>query len=69
MAVTYKKLWIMLIEKDLKKTDLKELCKIGPATLAKLGKNEMVSMVVLQRICQALKCNIGDIVDYVPDDE
>jgi len=67
MAITYKKLWILLIEKGLKKTDLKGLCKIGPTTLAKLSKNETVSMEVLQRICQALDCNIGDIVDYIPE--
>ena len=42
---------------------------MGPSTLAKLGKNEMVSMDVLQRICQVLECNIGDIVDYIPDRE
>ncbi len=69
MAISYKKLWIRLIEKDMKKTDLKESCKMGPSTLAKLGKNEMVSMDVLQRICQVLECNIGDIVDYIPDRE
>lgn len=69
MALSYKKLWIILIEKNLKKTDLKELCNIGPVTLAKLGKNEPVSMDVLQKICKALACNIGDIVDYVPDAE
>ncbi len=67
MAISYKKLWILLIEKGLKKTDLKDLCKIGPATLAKLSKNESVSMDVLQRICRALNCNIGDIIDYVPE--
>jgi len=67
MAISYKKLWILLIEKGLKKTDLKDLCKIGPATLAKLSKNESVSMDVLQRICKALGCNIGDVVDYIPE--
>lgn len=69
MAVTYKRLWILLIEKGLKKTDLKEMCKIGPATLAKLSKNELVSMEVLQKICQALDCNISDIVDYIRDEK
>jgi DNA-binding Xre family transcriptional regulator len=67
MAISYKKLWILLIEKGLKKTDLKELCQIGPATLAKLSKNETVSLDVLQKICKALECNIGDIIDYIPD--
>lgn len=67
MAWSYKKLWILLIEKDLKKTQLKEMCKMGTTTLAKLGKDEAVSMDVLQRICEELDCNIGDIVDYIPD--
>ena len=69
MALSYKKLWIFLIEKNLKKTDLKPLCNIGTVTLAKLGKNQPVSMEVLQKICRALDCNIGDIVDYVSDDK
>ena len=69
MALSYKKLWILLIEKGLKKTDLKPLCNIGTVTLAKLGKNEPVSMEVLQKICKALECNFGDIVDYIPDKE
>lgn len=69
MAISYKKLWILLIEKELKKTDLKQLSQISSATLAKLGKNEPVSMNALQRICKALNCNIGDIVDYVPDED
>lgn len=67
MGLSYKKLWILLIQNELKKTDLKEKCKISPATLARLGKDETVSMDVLQRICEALNCNIGDIVDYIPD--
>lgn len=67
MGLSYKKLWILLIQNELKKTDLKEKCKISPATLARLGKDEAVSMDVLQRICEALDCNIGDIVDYIPD--
>ena len=69
MALSYKKLWILLIEKGLTKTELRKLCDFGTTTLARLGKNEHVSMDVLERICQVLKCNIGDIVDYVPDEQ
>ena len=69
MALSYKKLWVLLIEKGLKKTDLKKLCNISPPTLAKMGKNENISMEALQKICRALDCNIGDIVDYVPDEQ
>ena len=69
MALSYKKLWVILAQKELKKTDLKTMCDIWPTTLARLGKNQPVSMDVLQKLCKALECNIGDIVDYVPDEE
>jgi DNA-binding Xre family transcriptional regulator len=69
MAVSYKKLWVLLAERELKRTDLNKLCKISSVTLARLGKNENVTMEVLERICKALKCNIGDIADYVPEEE
>ncbi|MDR2559303.1 MAG: helix-turn-helix transcriptional regulator [Oscillospiraceae bacterium] len=69
MAVSYKKLWVLLAEKELKRTELKGLSGISSNTLAKLGKNETVSMEALQKICKVLKCNIGDIVDYVPGEE
>ena len=67
MAVSYKKLWVLLAEKEIRKIDMKEKSGISSNTLAKLGKNENVSMDALQKICKALECNIGDIVDYVPD--
>lgn len=67
MPFSYNKLWKILIDKGMKKTDLKSLCQIGPVTLAKMSKNEPVSMDVLEKICLALKCNVGDIVDFTPD--
>ena len=67
MAISYNGLWKLLIDKGMKKLDLKEVTGIGTGTLAKLSKNEPVSMEVLQKICQALGCNIGDIVDYIPN--
>lgn len=69
MAVSYNKLWKILIDKGMKKIDLMESAKIGTSTLSKLGKNQFVSMVVLVRICKVLKCNIGDIVDVIPDED
>ena len=63
MGVSYKKLWIRLIEKDMNKTALREAIDISTSTLSKLTKNEYVSMDVLVRICNELDCNIGDIVD------
>lgn len=62
----YNKLWKLLIDKGMLKKDLLRSSNINPSTMAKMGKNLAVSMDVLGRICQALGCNIGDIVDYVP---
>ncbi|MFQ8599691.1 MAG: helix-turn-helix domain-containing protein [Oscillospiraceae bacterium] len=67
MALSYNGLWKLLIDKGMKKLDLKELTKMSPSTLAKMGKNEPVSLSVLERICAALGCDIGDIVAYVPE--
>ncbi len=62
MAVTYTKLWKLLLDKKLKRTDLKEIAGISSSTLAKLGKDEYVSMESIDRICTALKCDISEIV-------
>ncbi len=66
MSVSYNKLWKLLIDKNMSKTDLRVKADIGTATLAKLGKNKHVSMDVLIKICAVLKCNISEIVDVVP---
>ena len=65
MPVDYKKLWILMIEKEISKPQLRQKAKLSPATLTKLNKNEYVSMDVLTRICEILKCDIGDIVQVV----
>lgn len=64
MAVTYRKLWKMLIDKDIKKTDLRKQAGISTNALAKLGKNENVTTEVLDKICGTLHCNIEDIIEY-----
>ncbi len=64
MAVTYKKLWKLLIDKDMKKSELQRQAEISGNVLARLGKDEYVSMESLEKICKILKCNIGDIVDF-----
>lgn len=68
MAVNYKKLWKLLIDKDMKKKDLADLARISNTSIAKMGRNENVTMDVLVKICTALKCEIGDIVEIVPDE-
>ena len=67
MRISYNKLWKILIDKKMKKNDLREMTRMGPSTMAKLGKDEAMSMGVLLRICEALKCDIGDIMEALPD--
>ncbi len=63
MKVNYIKLWKLLLDKDMKKIDLKEQAGISSSTLAKLGKNEFVSMESMVKICSALHCDIGDVME------
>ena len=65
--ITYTKLWILLKEKGMKRTDLKEI--MSSATLAKLGKNEPVSSTVIEKICDFLKCQPGDIMENVTKED
>ena len=68
MTFSYSKLWKMLIDKKMLKKDLMIMTNINSSTMAKLGKDLPVSMEVLGRICLALDCNIGDIVDVVKEE-
>ena len=65
MEISYNKLWKVLIDKNMKKIDLKDLAGISSSSLAKLGKNEPVTLEVLMKICEALDFNIGDIVEFI----
>ena len=65
MDVSYKKLWKLLIDKNMKKKDLQVKAGISWSSVTKLSKGENVSMEVLMKVCQALNCNIGDIVEFV----
>ena len=64
-----KKSWGILIDKDMKKKDLQRLSGVSPALIAKLGRNENVSTESLVKICTALGCDIGDIVEIIPGKE
>lgn len=68
MAISYKKLWKLLIDKDMKKKDLQSIACISSATVTKLGKNENVNTEILQKICTALECDISDIMELTPKD-
>lgn len=68
-TVSYKKLWKLLIDKNMKRKDLREATGISTASMAKLSKNENLTTDVLLRICDALKCDISDIMEVSLDDE
>lgn len=63
MALTYKKLWKLLIDKDMKKKDLQEMAGISATSITKLAKNENVNTETLNKICLALHCDISDIME------
>ena len=65
LKVCYKKLWKLLVDKNLKKTSLIKTANLSSAIIAKLGKNENVSMATLIKICECLDCDIGDIVSLM----
>ncbi|MEG1287546.1 MAG: helix-turn-helix transcriptional regulator [Clostridium sp.] len=67
MAISYNKLWKLLIDKQMSKVDLRDSIGMGPGTLAKLSKNQRVSLEVLERICKELDCNFVDVIDYIED--
>lgn len=66
MMISYKKLWKLLIDRDLKKKDLIEMAGISQSSVTKLGHNESISTDILVRICKALDCDISDILELVP---
>lgn len=68
MEISYKKLWKLLIDKDMKKKDLQSSAGISWASVTKLSKGEAVSMDVLIKVCKAMNCDIGDIVELIPKD-
>ena len=67
MRISYNKLWKLLIDKNMKKSDLKEMAGISSASLAKLGKGDNITTDVLLRICEAMDCRIEDILETVCD--
>ena len=69
MKLSYNKLWKLLIDRKMKRGGMREAAGISTFTLAKLGKDEYVSMRILSQICTALKCDIGDIMEFLPDED
>ena len=69
MEISYNKLWKLLIDKGINKSQLRERTGIGSSTIAKMGKNQQVSMDVLLKVCSALGCNISDICEFIDKSE
>lgn len=69
MGVSYNKLWKLLIDKGMKKKDLRDGVEMSSNTLAKLGRNEYVALEVLVRTCNYLHCDIGDIMEVLPKEK
>ena len=69
MTVSYKKLWKLLIDPDMKKKDLIEAADISQSSLSKMGRNENVNTDILVKVCKALNCDIGDIMEIINSDE
>lgn len=68
MAASYKRLWKLLIDKDLKKKDLCEMANISTYTISKMNRGDNITTDVLVRICKALNCSIEEIMEIIPDD-
>ena len=69
MHISYDKLWKLLIDKKMNRTELRTKAEISTNAIAKLGKNEAVSMDTMDKICKALNCNIGDVMEFISDME
>lgn len=68
MAANYARLWKLLIDRNINRTTLREMSGISTGTLAKLGKNEYVSTEVLDKICSALECEVGEVIEFTKKD-
>ena len=69
MAISYNKLWKLLIDKKMSKADLRKAAGIAPNTMTRLRRDEEVTLAVLNKICMTLEVDIGDIMEFLPEDE
>ena len=68
MAISYNKLWKLLIDKKMSQADLRRAAEIAPNTMTKLRRDEPVNLAILGRACEVLECDIGDIMEFIPED-
>jgi len=69
MAISYNKLWKLLVDKKMSKADLRKAAGIAPNTMTRLRRDEEVTLAVLNKICKTLEVDIGDIMEFLPDQE
>lgn len=69
MAVSYNKLWKLLIDKKMSKAEMRRAAGISPNTLTKLNRDEEVTMTIINKICTALQVDVGDVMEFIPDDQ
>jgi len=69
MGISYKPLWILLVKRDMKKKDLVEATGLSPTIIARMTKNMPIDTNTLERICAALQCQPGDVIEYIPDEK
>lgn len=67
MAISYNRMWKLLVDKKMSKADLRKMAEIAPNTMTKLRRDEAVNLAILGRICQALECDFGDIMEYIKE--
>lgn len=65
MSISYKKLWVLLAQKEISRADLRKRLEISPSTMTKINKNEYIALSILVKICEELKCDIGDIMEVI----
>ena len=68
MAISYNRMWKLLVDKKMSKADLRKAAYIAPNTMTKLRRDEPVNLAILGRICDVLKCDYGDLMQYVPEE-
>lgn len=69
MAISYNKLWKLLVDKKMSKADLRKQADIAPNTMTKLRRDEAVNLAILMKICKTLNCDFGNIIQYISDEE
>lgn len=69
MALSYNRMWKLLVDKKMSKSDMRKAAKISPNTMTKLRRDETVNMAIMERICETLNCDFGDLMQYVKETE